>query len=201
METFITISVDDIRLQGVLNKGSESKAVVICHPHPLYGGRMDNPVVTTISNAFVEKGYASLRFNFRGAGGSTGSFDDGTGEQDDVRAAVSLLVEEGYENITLAGYSFGARINAEVVSKGLNVEDHIMVSPPVAFMSFDDISSLPSTGLIVSGDQDEYAPTDLINAQIKRWEIAPRYEIIKNCDHFYSEGLGELEKILQSYLS
>lgn len=201
METPVTIEVDDICLEGVLNKVSESKAVVVCHPHPLYGGRMDNPVVNAISRAYVKKGYSSLCFNFRGAGGSSGQFDDGIGEQDDVRAAVSMLIENGYESIALAGYSFGSRINAEVVSTGLKVEDHVMVSPPVAFMSFDSISALSSTGLIVIGDHDEYAPADLIAAHIKKWKISPQYEIIKNCDHFYSSGLGKLEEILQGYLS
>ncbi len=201
MMVLIDIESGDVRLEGLLDKNSGQKAVVVCHPHPLYGGSMDNPVVETIVQAFKEKGYTTLQFNFRGVGNSAGVFDDGDGEQEDVQAAISKLNQEGFEHITLAGYSFGARINAQVVSNGCNIEDHIMVSPPVGFMSFDDVTSLPLTGLIVSGEHDEYAPPHLIEDHIKRWKISVQYEVIKNCDHFYSTGLGRLKGILVDYLS
>jgi len=175
-------------------------AAVICHPHPLYGGNMDNPVVMTISDVFFEKGFTTLRFNFRGTGNSTGMFDNGNGEQEDVRAALAWLIDNGYQNICLAGYSFGARMNAAVVSKGCDIQDHIMVSPPVGFMSFDDIKKMPATGLIVTGDNDEIAPKDMIQAHINRWQIDPQYEIIKGCDHFYSGCQDKLKVILTDYL-
>ncbi|MBC8438859.1 MAG: alpha/beta hydrolase [Deltaproteobacteria bacterium] len=200
MESKITIECGNIKLEGSLRKNRSQKAVIICHPHPLYGGNMDNTVVMTIADAFFEKGFTTLRFNFRGTCNSTGMFDNGIGEQEDIRAAMSWLMEKDYQKIYLAGYSFGARMNALVVSKGCEIEDHVMVSPPVGFMSFDEIKKMPSAGLIVTGANDEIAPKDQIQEHINRWQIDPQYEIIKDCDHFYSGCLGKLKTILTDYL-
>jgi uncharacterized protein len=200
MESSVTIECGNIKLEGSLRKNTSQKAVVITHPHPLYGGNMDNTVVMTIADSFFERGFTTLRFNFRGTCSSTGMFDNGEGEQEDIRAALSSLVEAGYEKISLAGYSFGARMNASVVSKGCEIKDHIMVSPPVGFMSFDDIKKMPLTGLIVTGADDEIAPKDLIQEHINQWQIDPQYEIIKDCDHFYSNSLDRLRAILKEYL-
>ena len=200
MELKITIECGNIKLEGSLRKNTSQKAVIICHPHPLYGGNMDNPVVMTIADAFFEKGFTTLRFNFRGTCDSTGMFDNGIGEQEDIRAAMSWLMENSYQKICLAGYSFGAKMNALVVSKGCEIEDHIMVSPPVGFMSFDEIKKMPSTGLIVTGANDEIAPKEQIQEHINQWQIDPQYEIIKDCDHFYSGRLGKLKAILIDYL-
>ncbi|MBU1195316.1 MAG: alpha/beta hydrolase [Proteobacteria bacterium] len=209
MENLIEINFEHVCLEGLIHKKSDQKAVIVCHPHPLYGGSMDNPVVTAVADSFFVKGYTTLRFNFRGVGNSTGAFDDGVGEQDDVRAATAMLVKDGFKKIVLAGYSFGAWINTQVMADGCNmpdhlaahIADHIMVSPPVGFMRFDDIDTLCRTGLIICGDCDEYAPVPMIETCIKKWRISSRLEIIKNGDHFYSASLGTLRKILEDYLS
>jgi alpha/beta superfamily hydrolase len=200
MESNIIIKCGNIKLEGILHKNSSQKAVIVSHPHPLYGGNMENSVVMTIAEVFFEKGFTTLRFNFRGTGNSTGMFDHGNGEQEDVRAAMSRLTQDGYERIYLAGYSFGARMNASLVSKGCEIQDHIMVSPPVGFISFDDIKKMPSTGLIVTGATDEIAPSDLVQHHINRWKITPRFEIIKECDHFYTGCLDRLKTILTDYV-
>jgi len=200
MESPVTIECNNIRLEGLMHENASTKAVIVCHPHPLYGGNMENPVVMTIGAAFFKKGFTTLRFNFRGTGNSTGMFDDGNGEQDDLRSAMAFLSQAGYKQICLAGYSFGARMTASVVSKGCDIIDHIMVSPPVGFMSFDDIQTLPLTGLVVSGANDDIAPSSLVQAHLDQWQIAPRYEIIDNCDHFYSGCLETLATLLTDYL-
>lgn len=200
METSVIINNQTIRLQGRLLTGAGDKGVVITHPHPLYGGNMDNPVVVEAASAFSEKGFTTLRFNFRGTGGSTGMYDNGQGEQKDLLAALKFLADQGCQTLFLAGYSFGSRINASVVAEGYEVADHIMISPPVAFMSFDDITTLPSTGLIVTGQNDEIAPPDRIRSHIGRWGISPRFEIIPGCDHFYSGSLSRLRQCLLRYI-
>jgi len=205
MDTHIIIDTGNIKLEGVLNKNTGSKAVIVTHPHPLYGGNMDNPVVMTIAQVFYVNGFTTLRFNFRGAGNSSGSHDDGQGEQDDVESAISYLmesglIESGNNQIWLAGYSFGSKINASVVSKGCNIAQHIMVSPPVAFMSFKDIQTLPKTDLVVTGINDEIAPPDQIQTHLHRWGIQPEFKVIESCDHFYSGSLNKLEMILNQHL-
>lgn len=200
MESTIEFACGNITLEGCLSEHPGKTGAVICHPHPLYGGNMNNHVVMTMARAFDQKGITTLRFNFRGTGRSTGMFDDGEGEQEDVRAALAFLSQKGYTELWLAGYSFGARMNAAVISKGCSVRDHIMVSPPAGFMSFDDIDKMPDTGLIITGSNDEIAPPDIVRAHIKRWGITPQFEVIDNGDHFYSAALDELYDILMGYL-
>lgn len=200
METSVIIKNQTIRLQGRLAEGIADKGVVVTHPHPLYGGNMHNPVVLEAVSAFAAKGFTTLRFNFRGTGGSTGMYDNGRGEQSDVLAALKFLKDQGCTTLFLAGYSFGSRVNASVLACGCEITDHIMISPPVAFMSFDDITTLPCTGLILSGENDEIAPPDRIQAHIVRWGIDPRFEVIPGCDHFYTGCLDLLHTILLRYI-
>ena len=107
MEDKIEFLADSIVFEGLLQKNSAAKGVVITHPHPLYGGNMHNNVVVAISQAYQKLDYTTLRFNFRGVGGSQGSYGDGIGEQEDVSAAVAFLADLGMNQIDLAGYSFG----------------------------------------------------------------------------------------------
>ena len=147
METSVIIQNQAIRLRGRLAEGSADRGVVITHPHPLYGGNMDNPVVVETASAFARKGFTTLRFNFRGTGGSTGMYDNGQGEQNDVIAALGFLKERGCKTLFLAGYSFGSRINASVVAGGGEFTDHLIIPPPGGVMSFHGNHTLPLTGL------------------------------------------------------
>ncbi|MFN2436440.1 MAG: alpha/beta hydrolase [Desulfotignum sp.] len=200
MENPVIIQNQTIRLQGMLAEGSADRGVVITHPHPLYGGNMDNPVVVETALAFSRKGFTTLRFNFRGTGGSTGMYDNGQGEQSDVNTALGFLKDRGCKTLFLAGYSFGSRINASVVAGGSDITDHIMISPPVAFMSFDDIDTLPFTGLIITGENDDIAPPKQVQTHIDRWRIRPNFQILPECDHFYSGCLNQLQKALLHYI-
>ena len=108
MEEKISFLSDGYEIEGLLEKSSLQKGVVITHPHPLYGGDMHNNVVVAMARVYRQKGYTTLRFNFRGVGNSQGSYGDGVGEQEDVRAAISYLAGLSTLKIDLAGYSFGA---------------------------------------------------------------------------------------------
>jgi len=200
MEKNIQIHHHQIRLEGRIDLYSDRWAAIVCHPHPLYGGDMDNTVVNAICQEFSEKKITTLRFNFRGAGASTGTFDDGIGEQADVRAVIDWLRSHDYQQIILAGYSFGAAVNAHLLAKGCDVQDHIMISPPVDFMDFQDILSLPSTGLVVTGEEDTFATPGAVEKQIRRWQIFPQYQVLPNCDHFYSGQMSALKTCLADYL-
>jgi alpha/beta superfamily hydrolase len=87
------------------------------------------------------------------------------------------------------------------VAGGYDIFDHIMISPPVAFMSFDDIAALPSTGLVITGQNDDIAPPDIIQTHLDRWGITPRFEVIPGCDHFYAGHLDSLHQSLSHYFS
>src|SRR5262245_39461653 len=107
-----------VELEAVLREPSEERlqgAAVVCHPHPSYGGTMDNRVVFRAAKSVVNAGWAALRFNFRGVGASTGTFDHGEGEKDDVLAAIEFL-ERRYPSrpLALVGFSFGAWVGLQV---------------------------------------------------------------------------------------
>lgn len=164
----LTFACGDLTLEGALHlpvrqaglpTSTPAPGVVVCHPHPQYGGDMDNNVVLAACEALVERGFAALRFNFRGAGRSDGAFDQGQGEQDDVRAALAhlrSLSEVDPERVGLAGYSFGAMVAAEVASGGLRAL--ALVSPPVAFGDLRLAWGCPA--LVLGGERDQIAPAD-----------------------------------------
>jgi hypothetical protein len=200
MEEKIRFLSDGYEIEGRLEKSSLQKGVVITHPHPLYGGDMHNNVVAAIARVYRQRGYATMRFNFRGVGHSQGSYGDGVGEQEDVRAAVSYLAHLGIGQIDLAGYSFGAWVNALSIINEPQLANMIMVSPPVAFIDFGSISNLGSLGLIVTGSRDDIAPPDLIKKSYGAWNAAAQFEVINGADHFYTGYLDKLAAILAAYL-
>lgn len=201
MEEKITISSGRNPLEGLWQAGNGGRGVVITHPHPLYGGTMRNPVVETIQAAYQLNGYATLRFNFRGVGGSQGRFDNGIGEQDDVRAAIASVQAKGADAVDLAGYSFGAWVNAGLVAAGgLGIASMLMVSPPVGFIEFDNVGTLSCLKMVVTGSQDDIAPAAQIHDLLPVWNPNAQFEIIDGCDHFYAGYLDKLQTILTSYL-
>ncbi len=201
IEEKIAIPSDNDQLEGLWQPGTGDRGVIITHPHSLYGGTMHNPVVEVIQNAYRQNGYATLRFNFRGVGGSQGDFDDGIGEQNDVRAAIAAAQERGVAKVALAGYSFGAWVNARLIAKDpIAGASMLMVSPPVGFIEFGDVSALNSLELVVTGSQDDIAPAEQISALLPIWNPDARFDVIDGCDHFYAGHLDKLQAILTAFL-
>jgi len=198
MEKQINFQSEDLTLEGLHHRGSSDHGVVITHPHPLYGGDMFNHVVSAVTEVYQDLGYSTLRFNFRGVGGSQGRFGDGVGEQADVAAAVACLDTHGIATVDLAGYSFGAWVNACWVGQGATVQRMVMVSPPVAFIEFTDLGDFDCLKLVVTGDRDDIAPPAMIQQHLPAWNPTARLEIIKGADHFYSGRLNQLKTILKA---
>jgi alpha/beta superfamily hydrolase len=201
IEEKITVESGPYRLEGYWRAGTAGKAVVITHPHPLYGGTMSNPVVETIQSAYQQYGYATLRFNFRGVGSSQGHFDNGVGEKADVRAAIAYVEGMNAAAIDLAGYSFGAWVNAGVAAaKRTAIHSMLMVSPPVGFVAFENVNALKCLKLVVTGSRDDIAPVAHIRNLLPIWNPEAKFEIIDGCDHFYLGHLQELKSILIRHL-
>ena len=169
--------------------------VVVCHPHPLYGGDMDNPVVTAAARACAEAGLATLRFNFRGVGSSTGAWDEGRGEQDDVRAALAHLrgALPGAGRPAVAGYSFGAAMAAAVAAAGEPLAGLALIAPPLAMRPWQPPASFTLDGpiLLTAGDSDQYCPTTALAALAKALPKAI-LTVIDGTDHFFFTGLERL---------
>jgi alpha/beta superfamily hydrolase len=200
MEERIKFSAETIAIEGLLQKNSQATGVVITHPHPLYGGNMHNNVVLAISQAYQKLGYTTLRFNFRGVGGSQGSHADGVGEQEDVRAAIACLTGLGIKQIDLAGYSFGAWVNGNLSCAGDGIANMVMVSPPVAFIDFGPVSTLDCLKLVITGSRDDIAPAEMVRQSYPEWNAAAHFEIIDGADHFYGGYENKLEEKLLTHI-
>ena len=190
---------ENYEIEGLFNKRDKNKGVVVTHPHPLYGGDMYNLVVETIVHVYNIKGYSTIKFNFRGVGKSQGQYDNGVGEQKDVLAALSFLADIGVEKIALAGYSFGAWVNAHaVIQEDIFVENMMMVSPPVGFMDFNAINAMNVLKFVITGSRDDIAPVGTVKKMLPTWNPDARFEIIDGADHFYGGYLEQLESLLSS---
>jgi alpha/beta superfamily hydrolase len=200
MEEKIRFLSGKYEIEGGLEKSSLQKGAVITHPHPLYGGDMHNNVVAAITRVYQQSGYTTLRFNFRGVGNSQGKHDNGIGEQEDVRAAISYLSNLGIGQIDLTGYSFGAWVNALSNLSDSQPAHMIMVSPPVAFIDFASISDLGNLRLVVTGSRDDIAPPVMIGQSYTAWNAGARFEVINGADHFYMGYLDKLAAVLTDYL-
>ena len=199
-ENSVMFESGGLKLEGLLDRARGDAGVVIAHPHPQYGGSMNNHVVDALVNAYGKSGFTTLRFNFRGVGRSEGRYDEGVGEQEDVRGAVAYLKDLGMTDIHLAGYSFGAWVNAKVLPTLNHVAHMIMVSPPVNFMDFSFLEYNAKIKLIISGDRDDIAPPGMIQKLLPGWNNDSAFHIIKGADHFYGGQIGEIESLVLDFL-
>ena len=197
LEEKVKIYYNKIKTDGLFEHISDEKTAIITHPHPLYGGNMENSVVVLLQGELVKKGYSTLRFNFRQV---TEPLSDKESVID-LKAAIFFLNEKGLKNnLLLAGYSYGSWINTSAISQGLNVADSIMISPPVAFLDYKNVKTLPCPGLVVTGTSDDIAPPELVKQSVAKWNPALNLKLIKGCDHFYRGYSQELKKIISDYL-
>ena len=164
---------------------SPGGGIVICHPHPLYGGDMDNPVVVRIQEVCAELGLATLRFNFRGVGGSTGNHANGVGEQDDAVAAIDVLAKTvGGRPLVIAGYSFGARISALVAGRDTRLSGVALIAPPLKMYDFGGPEDRRMPTLVVAGTADAYCPADEFRKLGARFPWVETVSV-EGADHFF----------------
>lgn len=173
---------------------------VICHPHPSYGGTMQNKVVHTLSRAFALQQFASLRFNFRGVGKSEGSFDDGKGEIQDALAAVEWIKERiSAGPVWLAGFSFGGAmaIHAAVQSSAAGL---VSIAPATSRFA-NDLRQLPECPwLIVQGDQDELVDINETIDYVNNLDPGPQLSIFPQGEHFFHGRLIELRDTVEDFI-
>ena len=199
-EERVSIVSGDLTLEGLLDRKPGERGVVVTHPHPLYGGEMNNNVVEAVAQAYGENGYTSLRFNFRGVGRSEGHYSEGAGEKEDVRAALAYLSDLGVHHLDLAGYSFGAWVNALSIETLDLVDRVIMVSPPASFIDFDFLEYNKKIELVIVGSRDEIAGPDLVERMISKWNPEALFKKIEGSDHFYWGYIDQLKTVIKEYL-
>ena len=206
MEEARTISTRSVRinssggivLEGQLDLPDEGAAtptagVVICHPHPQYGGEMTNNVVMAISSSIVAYGLAALRFNFRGAGRSGGAYDNGIGEQEDTLAALEALatgtVADELPNemrVGLAGYSFGGGVALGAARGAVGLAALALISPAIGDdASQEALSALTMPKLIATGEADNFATVERVRGLAGMLPGATEIYIAPQTDHFW----------------
>jgi hypothetical protein len=196
-ERSVTIESDGLRLEGALREGKGEFAALVLHPHPQYGGDMHNHVVMAVCAALAALGASTLRFNFRGAGRSEGSYDSGRGESSDARAAAAFLREHSpAAALLLVGYSFGAMI-AAMVADQVKPDALVLVSPAVAMMALPRFDPSMRT-LVVAGDRDQVAPVSSIRAL-----EAPNRTIVvaQGVDHGWWPGIDALVDAITAFVA
>jgi len=196
-EKRIFFEAEGLKIEGMLADLPGDRGVVISHPHPLYGGTMQNNVVRAVAHAYQEEGYSTLRFNFRGVENSEGNFSNGIGEQEDVKAALKAL---GKNNIDLAGYSFGAWVNALGLGKFDEAQRLIMISPPVSFIDFGFLGYSSKISLVICGTGDDIAEYKKVEKMLPKWNDKAMFRVVQGTDHFYSGYEEELIDIIGEFL-
>jgi alpha/beta superfamily hydrolase len=187
----VSFPSSELVLEGILAipKGAGPfRAVIICHPHPLYGGSMDNNVVCNLSETLTQASLVSFKFNFRGVGGSQGEFGQGIGEREDVAAAISFiskLEEVDSRVIGLAGYSAGAGFALPVGFKDSRIKALAAVSPPLPMFDFDFLKSCLKPKLLISGGKDDLIPIDQFLEFCQNLPEPKECESIEGTDHFW----------------
>ncbi len=193
------------RLDTILGKpeGSQRGIAIIAHPHPLYGGTMDNKVVHTLFNTLIELGYVTAKFNFRGVGSSEGNYDQGVGEVDDV-ISVTQAIHKQFNNqlihqpLILAGFSFGGAIQL-LAAQQLNPQHLILVAPSIAHLNVSPPTDQTRQTLIIHGDQDDIVPLQTI----LKWAEPQSLPIvvIPGAEHFFHGRLAVLKRIIHNTFS
>jgi len=200
IEERIFFDCEDIKLEGALTlvKGDcTPPGVVLCHPHPLYGGNMHSSLIINITRILSKHGFITLRFNFRGVGYSEGSYGGGIEEAKDVKAAIDFIegVQPQENNLFLVGYSFGAMVGLQVAENEDSVCGWVGISPPVAMYDFSFLKKSNKPKLIIYGSSDFVCPGEEMKRLFSSLNEPKSLTVIPGTDHFF---LGKEDTIAEN---
>ena len=191
-QTAVSFYAEDLKLEGVLGFPDDGPGpfpgVVLCHPHPLRGGNMNNNLVLSVYHGLVEAGFAALRFNFRGVGNSQGTHTEGEREVQDAEAALRTLKEtDGVDpaRLGMAGYSFGTGVILRNLSGYASARSVALFSSPIRFLEHSEIDHDPRPKLFVCGDRDASAPVEPLKERLKSMGGPVEWQIAEGVDHFW----------------
>ena len=188
------------------NNNDNSPIVLILHPDPSKGGTMDTKIVFNLYKIFVNNGFSTIRFNFRGVGKSDGSFDDGEGELSDAASILDWLQQYNTNSkiCWVAGFSFGSWVAMQLLMRRPEINGFVCVSPPANLRDFSFLAPCPSSGLIVHGDKDNIASFDSARILSEKLQKQKKVDIlfkpIKGADHFYENYKEEFTLSVDKYI-
>ncbi len=182
-------------------KERDAPIAIVLHPHPAYGGTMNNKVVYNLHYAFYNLGFTVMRFNFRGVGRSQGEYDMGIGELSDAASALDYLqsMNQNAKHCWVAGFSFGAWIGMQLLMRRPEITGFISVAPPANLYDFSFLAPCPSSGLIIHGDKDAVVPhkdvTGLVDKLKTQKGIIIEQKVVQGANHFFD---GKIESLMTS---
>jgi uncharacterized protein len=184
----------------------DAPIAMILHPHPQYGGTMNNQVVYAMYYAFVERGFSTIRFNFRGVGKSQGIFDNGPGELSDAASVLDWLQLQNPDSSCcwITGFSFGTWIAMQLLMRRPEVDSFICIAPPANLYDFSFLAPCPSSGLLINGDKDKVVPTasvaDMsVKTKVQRG-IKLEHAVVPGANHFFQDKIEDLVKMCGEYV-
>jgi alpha/beta superfamily hydrolase len=187
-------------LRDVPSQGTVRGTVVIAHPHPLFGGTMQNKVVQTLARAFVQCGWQAVRFNFRGVGASAGIHDEGRGEADDMLAVIEQVAPEG--RLALAGFSFGAFVTshvAQALQAQRSLDQLVLVGTAASRFTVAPVApALHERTLVIHGEQDDTVALASVMAWARPQTLP--VTVIPGVEHFFHGQLPLLKSLVVRHL-
>ena len=183
------------QLEAILKESpAPFAAAVVCHPHPIHGGTMNNNVVYRVAKALTDAGASALRFNFRGVGRSSGKYDDGVGEEEDARAALDFLAQR-YPGVPLwmAGFSFGARVGLTVGAADQRVKKLLGVGLALRMFDYGFLTASTKPKAIIQASEDEFGGRDAIAAAVATMAEPKRLYVVDGASHLFPGHLDALE--------
>ena len=206
-EIFIPGPSGRIQAKYFKNRKPNASVALVLHPHPQYGGTMNNRIVYETYNSFYKNNFSVIRINFRGVEKSDGMFDNGQGELSDAAAALDWIEREnpGYGQCWVSGFSFGALICMQLIMRRPEVNKFITISPQPNLYDFSFLSPCPISGIIIYGKSDELVQIDSILNLKKRLSMQKNIEVkfdqINNATHFYKGKEKELAALMENYIN
>ena len=196
------------RLEGRYTPARTPRAPIalILHPHPQGGGTMNHKIVLNMYQTFADRGFAVLRFNFRGVGRSQGTFDNGNGELSDAAAALDWMQQYNPDAQTcwVAGFSFGAYIGMQLLMRRPEIRGFISLAPPANLYDFSFLAPCPASGLIVHGTSDEIVNIGSVQKLVDKLKtqkhITIDYEKLEGANHFFQNEMADLGTVVNRYL-
>ena len=197
------------RLEGRYHpqKDRDAPIAIILHPHPQFGGTMNNRVVYNLHYAFHELGFTVLRFNFRGVGRSQGEYDQGIGELSDAASALDYLqsMNTNAKHCWVAGFSFGAWIGMQLLMRRPEITGFVSIAPPASMYDFAFLAPCPASGLIVHGTRDNVVPEPDVQKLVDRLTaqkgIKITYNKIEGANHFFDKHEADVVETVKEYVS
>lgn len=206
-EIFINGEEGRIEARYHHEKGPNAPIAMLLHPHPLFGGTMNNQIVHSLYHNFIQRGFSVLRFNFRGVGRSEGLFDNGAGELSDAATALDWLeaINVDPRSCWIAGVSFGSWIAMQLLMRRPEIAGFITIAPPANLYDYSFLAPCPTSGLIVNGDDDKVVPIESVEELVQKLKTQKRividHETVPGANHFFENKIDEFLDIVDSYLN